>query len=145
LISNMGFFVYTQQDNTVLLPALRHSHHFLAESHRSSCPPLFFCSGGAFYSSMHRSTNQSKSPIPISGMKAHRPSCPVSCRWRGEKADHVVYPNANTDEKLLEAHGFVKIGVCWSGELTEKEADELRPKLKVSEACRVRIQSRTLM
>jgi len=80
-------------------------------------------------------------------IKAHLPSCPISCRWRGEKASHTVYPNADTDEKLLEAHGFQKYessGIYW-GDLKEEEADELRPKLKVSGTCRVRTQSPKLM
>jgi hypothetical protein len=56
-----------------------------------------------------------------------------------------VYPNANTDEKLLEAYGFRKLSLYWSGDLTEKEADELRPKLKVSDPCRARSEQRKLM
>jgi hypothetical protein len=56
-----------------------------------------------------------------------------------------VYPNANTDEKLLEAYGFRELSLYWSGDLTQKEADELRLKLKVSNPCRAHVESERLM
>lgn len=65
-------------------------------------------------------------------VEQHLPSCPVSQRWQGGKAGHIVYPNARTDETLLEEFGFVKkSGSYWKGELTKEQVDRLHQKLQV--------------
>jgi hypothetical protein len=56
-----------------------------------------------------------------------------------------VYLNADTDEKLLKTYGLRKAGGYYGGELTEKEADGLRSKLKASDAYRISTESSKLI
>ena len=63
--------------------------------------------------------------------KLHAPSCDYSRIWRVEKASYTVYPNDETDGKILKQYDFVDHKLLWSGQITQDEAKQLAPLLKV--------------